>query len=243
MSSSSHFEIEIKSLLITKENADTLLAHLREYDPELKQVEDSKQLNHYFIGRDVSRLGDKLLQYFPANKKASFAETLRKGKKISVRTRQQNDKVIFVMKASIDDTTSSNGISRMEFEVEIPELNLDQLDKLFLDAGLQYQAKWSRERRAFQLHLLNAPAPITVCIDKNAGYGYLAEFEMVIDDANQAETAMQFLRNLMKELHVTELEQSHLEKMFSHYNAHWSDFYGTDKIFTDTNQSATYVSL
>ena len=47
-----------------------------------------------------------------------------------------------------------------------------------------YQAKWSREREEHTFKGLN------VCIDKNAGYGYVAELERVIDDAKKMAEAI-----------------------------------------------------
>jgi predicted adenylyl cyclase CyaB len=224
------FEIEIKSLLGSKENADALQQKLKERFPNIKVTEESKQLNHYFVGESFSALETALSSYIPADKRSQFQSTLEKGKNISVRTRQLNDKVIFVMKASIDDTTSSNGISRLEFETEVENLTLDQLDKILLDAGFSYQAKWSRERTAYQTQ--DAQEHITVCLDKNAGYGYLAEFEALVENAEGADAAQTKLRQLMSDLGAEELAQDRLERMFAFYNANWPEYYGTDKVFT-----------
>ena len=70
-----------------------------------------------------------------------------------------------------------------------------------------------------------------ITIDKNAGYGYLAEFERLVDDRKQVEEAKKDLLNLMDELGVEELSQDRLERMFAHYNRHWAEYYGTDKMF------------
>ena len=42
-----------------------------------------------------------------------------------------------------------------------------------------YQSKWSRERTEYQFSGVN------VTIDRNAGYGYLAEFESIENDPSQ----------------------------------------------------------
>ena len=73
---------------------------------------------------------------------------------------------------------------------------------------------------------------ITVCLDKNAGYGYLAEFEQVVDDPTKLEGARNDLRAFMGRLGVQELPQDRLERLFAFYNAHWPEDFGTDKIFT-----------
>jgi len=35
----------------------------------------------------------------------------------------------------------------------------------------------------------------------------------------------------MQELGVEELSQDRLERMFSHYNSNWPDYYGTERTF------------
>lgn len=77
----------------------------------------------------------------------------------------------------MNDESSSNGTARIEWEVDLPSMTLDEMDTLVLQAGFSYQAKWSREREGYMLN-----DNTVLCLDKNAGYGYLAEFERVIDD-------------------------------------------------------------
>jgi len=220
----SQFEIEIKSLLGSEENANELKKKLKEFDSNLELKSQNKQLNHYFVGGEVEVLYKKMVEHLPADTHENFKKILTEGKDFSIRTRQLNDSVIFVVKASIDDTTSSNGISRMEFESKV-SMTLDELDQILLACGFSYQAKWSREREEYKSEDMN------ICIDKNAGYGYLAEFEKVVDDASNVEDIKKSLRDVMQKLGVEELPQDRLERMFAHYNEHWSEYYGTDKIF------------
>src|SRR5258708_4265233 len=139
-SSASQYEVEIKSLIGTKARANKFRTKMeRHFKEKLKLTEQSSQLNHYFIGENLNRVYDVLLPHIPDLQRDSFSHILHHGKNVSVRTRKLNDQVILVMKASIDDTTSSNGISRLEFEVRLPNLTLDQLDDLLLDAVLHYQ--------------------------------------------------------------------------------------------------------
>ena len=220
----SKFEIEIKSLLGSKENADELKEKLKELDPNIKLSSQNKQLNHYFIDGDIDVLYEKIVKHLPKDTHEDLKKILTEGKEHSFRTRKLDDTIILVVKASIDDTTSSNGISRMEFESEV-DMSLDELDKILLDCGFSYQAKWSREREEYESEGMN------ICIDKNAGYGYLAEFEKVVDNIDSLEEIKESLREVMQRLGVEELPQDRLERMFAHYNENWSDYYGTDKIF------------
>jgi len=129
-----------------------------------------------------------------------------------------------VVKVSVDDTTSENGIARMEFEEAIP-LSIEALDALVLSAGFSYQAKWSRQREEYLCKGIN------VTLDRNAGYGWLAEFELVVDSPEQVAKAEHDIRNLMQILFVPELKQDRLTRMFTYYNEHWQEYYGTDKVF------------
>ena len=224
-----NFEIEIKSLLGSKENAEALVAKMKAKDKNLFQHETHKQLNHYFVPikpevnlQDLYKNTEHLI---PDLFKSRFKTITEKAKDFSVRTRLADDRLLLVIKASIDDTTSSNGTARLEFEAPIANLTLEDLDNLILKSGFQYQAKWSRERTNYEF------LGTDVSIDKNAGYGYLAEFEKVITNENLAERTKEDLRRLMAELGVSELPQDRLERMFAYYNSHWPEYYGTDKIF------------
>ncbi len=219
------YEIEIKSLLGNKENADKLVKKMKATDPSLQIFGSHKQLNHYFTGGDLPRLFTNVSGIIENEKKEKLKELAEKAKDYSVRTRWADGKVILVIKASVDDTTSSNGTARLEWESLI-NLKLDELDKLVLDSGFKYQAKWSRERQEFKYKDLN------VSIDKNAGYGYLAEFEKVVGDESLATQTKEEIRQLMKELEADELPQDRLARMFDYYNKNWQNYYGSEKIFT-----------
>lgn len=219
------YEIEIKSLLGEKENAEALKRMMCELDPACIQVSTNTQLNHYFTGGDLETLYTKTEHLFSDDVKEKFHHIAEKGTDFSVRTRQKNDTVLLVIKASLDSGSSSNAVSRLEFE-EVATLTLDELDALVQEAGFTYQAKWSREREEYAYKGAN------VCIDKNAGYGYLAEFEKMADEESALEDVREEIDALMRELGAVELPQDRLERMFAFYNKNWPEYYGTDKTFT-----------
>ncbi|MDO8590087.1 MAG: hypothetical protein Q7R69_02345 [bacterium] len=218
----SQYEIEIKSLLGSSERAEKLKDKIKEKGGVL--TNSNNQLNHYFVLSDVNKFKEKFNSHLEGEDKIKFNKILEEGSNFSVRTRDTDGKVILVIKASIGSDTSSNGVSRMEFESEM-KMTLDELDKLLLDADLEYQAKWSREREEYKLGGTN------ICLDKNAGYGYLAEFEQVVIDRALADMVKKELLGIMKDFGVEELPQDRLERMFAYYNKNWRDYYGTDKIF------------
>lgn len=218
------FEIEIKSLLGEPTAAEALKRKMCELDPNCHLVSQNKQLNHYFEGGDMEELVKSASLHLNDEQLKKLSHIVDVGKSFSIRTRQKDDQVLLVVKASVDDGSSDNTVSRLEFEEPV-DLSLESLDELLLNAGFKYQAKWSREREEY------AYKDINVCLDKNAGYGYLAEFEKVLNDENVVDSARAEIESLMRELGVEELRQDRLERMFQHYNQNWPDYYGTDKVF------------
>ncbi len=221
-----NYEIEIKTLLGSKENAEKLKKDLKKNFPDMKLVGQGRQLNHYFnLPPDIALLQKNVAKFVPTEKELELENILSHGKKMSLRTRDADGKVFLVIKASLGDDTSSNGVKRVEFECSVSK-TLAQLDQILLDSGATYQAKWSREREEYDAGGMH------VCIDRNAGYGYLAEFERVTQDEASFDSIKTELLSVMKRLGVAELAQDRLERMFAHYNAHWSEYYGTEKTFT-----------
>ncbi len=220
------YEVEIKSLLGSEEKADELRTAMKKLDPSCELQSKNKQLNHYFEGGTLKRLSEVVAQHLSGVADVKLDDMIERAKDFSVRTRNRNGSIYLVVKASVGEDSSENGVARIEFEELIENMSLEELDKLVLSAGFKYQAKWSREREEYFCKNL------MVTLDRNAGYGWLAEFERVVDDPSKVEAARTEAKHLMDELGVEELPQARLERMFSFYNSHWQEYYGTDKIFT-----------
>lgn len=218
------YEVEIKSLLGSKERVDEVRKAMKKADHTCALTSRNKQLNHYFEGGRLDALEKVISPQLSKGAQARFNDIAEKAKEFSVRSREKDGEVLLVLKASVGDDTSANGISRIEFEEKIP-VTLDALDKLILKSGFKYQAKWSREREEYICRGVN------VTLDKNAGYGWLAEFERVVNDEKRLASAEKQVRTLMQELGVEELPQDRLERMFAFYNSHWQEYYGTERIF------------
>lgn len=220
-----NYEVEIKSLLGSKEKADELLSKLKQIDPNLKLLSKNKQLNHYFVGGTLTDLREEMKSRLGSVAVTKLNDLVSRAAEFSVRTRERDGVVLLVVKASVGEDSSSNGVSRIEFEEQAP-FTLGDLDQVLLRAGFEYQAKWSREREEYLCK------GIHVCLDKNAGYGFLAEFEKVVSSEDLLEKARAEIIELMQACGVSELPQDRLERMFAFYNAHWPEYYGTDNIFT-----------
>lgn len=221
----STYEIEIKSLLNNKNSAEQLISKMKSVDAGTKLVSHNKQLNHYFKDGNIGDLYNNLKNLFEEEVQNKLKQIIEEGSDFSVRSREIDGVVKLVLKASIGDDTSDNGVSRIEFEEEVKNKSLDELDQYILDSGFIYQAKWSRERHEYVCKDIN------VCVDKNAGYGYVAEFERVINDQSLRDITERELRNFMKLVGCEELAQDRLERMFAFYNTHWKNYYGTEKVF------------
>lgn len=219
-----HYEVEVKSLLGEPSRAEALKQRMCELDPSCACVARNKQRNHYFEGGDVAKLFAATRRLFSDEQQEKFNKIVERGTDFSVRTRQKDDEVLLVVKASVDAGTSANTVSRMEFEEPV-SITLDELDALVMSADFEYQAKWSREREEYTYKGAN------VCFDKNAGYGYLAEFEKIVNEESVLADARKEIDRLMEELGVEELPQDRLARMFDFYNKNWQEYYGTDKTF------------
>lgn len=311
------YEIEIKTLLGNKENAEKLFGKMKAADPKLRLLRSTKQLNHYFIGGDIRCLYEKAAKLLNKNDHEKFGDILKVVRSFSLRTRthlkntsnprcerfcpeckarrgdssppsygsagatQRSGKtsatlagygqfrrylrrlllgvrqahlcrrslvsaklahiaggdiskmgsgwsdgeVHLVLKLTVDDTTSDNGTARIELDAKAENSSQDDLDKIVLSCGFNYQAKWSRKRDEYEF------LGTHVSLDDNAGYGWLAEFEMVVKSEEEIGRAKARLREIVVELGLEELDQARLERMFAFYNAHWQEYYVTDKVF------------
>lgn len=82
------YEIEIKSLLGGKENADRLVEKMKAADPSIASKGSHKQLNHYFEGGNLQALYDQVADILDEEKKAKLKDLAEKAKDFSVRTRK-----------------------------------------------------------------------------------------------------------------------------------------------------------
>ncbi|MEF2175303.1 MAG: hypothetical protein V3575_02425 [Candidatus Absconditabacteria bacterium] len=222
---SNTYEIEIKVLLGSEEKAKSLIEKMHKEDGNINIKDSSNQLNHYFLRNgDFQKLYEKISNYIESAKINELHKILFQGKNHSIRTREANGKVIFVVKAVADDTNAENGIARLEFEAPV-KISLQDLDSLILESGFEYQSKWSRNRVEYNYK------DFVVCIDKNAGYGYLAEFEKVINDFENIQMEKDSIVNELAVLGLEELQQDRLDRMFKYYNQNWPHYYGTNKTF------------
>ncbi len=220
-------EVEIKVWLKNYTSAQKFQIQLQNRGWSL--INNNNQLNHYFVGDNFLALNSIYPSIFVSSEAYNkLLNILAQSANFSLRTRQKNHQILLVIKAAVDNTTSQNGIIRMEFEEEV-SLSLEQLDNLLINKGFEYQAKWSRERQEF----CNPNSDITVCIDKNAGYGYLVEFEKMTTSNSDTILVKKEILDLVASFGLQELDQALLARMFAFYNSNWHTYYGTDNFFEE----------
>lgn len=219
------YEVEIKVLLQQADKAQALEQKLAQNDPNLKLVDTNSQLNHYFLVWNFEKLIQSMAKYLNDEQMKLMKDIAYQGKNHSVRTRDADSRVYFVIKAVADDTDAFNWTWRIEFEVQLDNITIDELDKILLDADFPYQSKWSRQRKEYKYKDYN------VCLDKNAWYWYLAEFEKILDSQDQIEDAKLQIRDELDSLGIQELNQERLWRMFKYYNENWPNYYWTENVF------------
>ena len=130
-----NYEIEIKSLLGSRKKADELKNRLNKLFPSIKTLGLHGQRNHYFNEpKDLFVIERIICTLISTKKQKELLKLTAKIKSdISIRTRDADGKVLFIIKASIGDDSSANGVSRIEFEEPV-NLSLEALDKKLLNA-------------------------------------------------------------------------------------------------------------
>lgn len=220
-------EVEVKTLLGQRANVEEFVAKLKQSGEDFAMTGRSSQLNHYFDDQgDPEQLPDAVANFIDAADLQSLRDLLGKAKKFSLRTRDADGDILLVIKAAKSGEDDQHAISRLEGEYRTTAPDIDTLDAAIKKAGYDFLSKWSRQRTEYRYK------DYTVCIDRNAGYGYLAEIEKLVATEAEAKRTRQAILSELKMLGAEELSQERIGRMFDYYNAHWSEYYRTSKTFT-----------
>jgi len=214
-----NYEVEVKSLLGSKEKAEELKDIIKEVDPDCRLISTSKQLDHYFEGGDLESLVEDLAFYI--SDKAYIEIKSLVNREIAVCSKDKDGEVFIIIKSSVEDYYDDRGLS---IEKKVP-LTLVELDKLITKNGFKCQSKRAVEKEDFIAN------KIIVSVKKTDGYGYTAEFKAGVESFEEVGIAKHAIHVFMEHLGISELSQDRLERMLAYYNAYWEDYYGTDKVF------------
>ncbi len=226
MAENHQIEVEVKVLLGEQSAADAFIQKLTEADPELKQTAETNQLNHYFDEKgDPARLVSEVSGILRPADLSQLQEITSEFDKFTLRTRFEDGVITLVVKAAKAGEDEQHAVTRVEGDYVANVSTIEELDQHVLASGYGYLSKWSRRRKTYRYK------DLTVCLDKNAGYGYLAEFERVVRGDEAAEDAKEVILDELAGLGLEELPQDRLGRMFAFYNEHWPEYYQTDKTF------------
>jgi adenylate cyclase class IV len=226
MAKPQQYEVEVKVLLGDEKTAAKFLAALAKADPNFAKAAETNQLNHYFKSDGNKKaLLDNVGPMLKKSDRASLEYMLNAYQDVTVRTRQANGSQILAIKAAKNGQDKDHALIRAEGDYTTNYKTIDELDAKVLAAGYTYLSKWSRWRRTYDYK------DFTVMMDRNAGYGFVAEIELVVASENEAQTAKDKILAELSGLGFEELPQDRLGRMFAHYNQYWPEYYQTDKIF------------
>jgi hypothetical protein len=129
------------------------MSKVRSTFPGIFHSYSESQKNHYFEGGSLGGLAEIFLSLVGEEDRVKLADIQSKAKSFSVRTRGTPTQTIIVVKATVNDESSLNGTARIEWEVDLFPMTLEDMDTKVLEAGFIYQAKWSREREGYELNV------------------------------------------------------------------------------------------
>lgn len=226
------YEVELKVKLNNSFDAvNKFLGEVSKHG-KLEFINFEEQYNHYFTSIDLKELPNSFIDKYKIETDL--------GSNISIRTRSINNKQVYLVIKSQGD--SVNGDVRKEYNYRVKE-SLGQLDDILLLAGSKYQSKWSRKRTNYVLSGIGSHAiecskgeyrqeawDINLSVDKNAGYGYIAELELIAENENESSLALDVLNRFLKKVQYQSLDKGELNIMYQYYVAHWDSFYKSLKL-------------
>ena len=105
---------------------------------------------------------------------------------------------------------------REETEIKFDRNNFETLEKMFLALGYKVQIKWFRKRHNFKWQ------GIDVAIDYTKGYGYIIEFEKLVEE-NEKEKALEFLKGKFNLLNIPLTSREEFNQKFNYYKENWKE--------------------
>jgi adenylate cyclase class IV len=212
------YEVEIRCLIPDPDR------EIQNLGLTIDKTAEYNQLNDYYVDGDIHQLAQNVQPVITKAQAKTLAEIIKNHNTFSVRARQNNDEVFFIVKAT-NGTSANHGVQRAEFEVPVAQ-TLDQLKDIITASGYTVQARWMAHRTLYRIS-----NGITLNSYFCAGYGYGAEFELVVEAGQQANAETR-VRDFAEQLGLEPVDPALMERMFAHYNAHWQEYYGTKKVFT-----------
>lgn len=138
---------------------------------------------------------------------------------LDLRIRRTEDKSLLILKKGW-----MHDEDREELEVECDRDDFDKLDEILTSLGYEYDTKWYRKRVEYKYK------DFSITIDFNAGYGYVTEIELVVDEGKEKESLEKILK-FAKELGIEPTPKETFDKMYEYYKKQWQKYYDTKEVF------------
>jgi len=103
---------------------------------------------------------------------------------------------------------------REETEIKFDRNDFERAEKMFLSLGYNVQIKWFRKRHNFKWQ------GIDVAIDFTKGYGYIIEFEKIVEE-NEKEKTLGMLKEKFQLLNIPLTSREEFDQKFQYYKENW----------------------
>lgn len=108
--------------------------------------------------------------------------------------------------------------AREEMNVLIDKKYEMDLLKMLQVLGYLVEIKWFRKRLELKHQIFN------VTIDYSVGYGYIVEFELMVNDDSLIEDAKKQLQTVFKEFSIAESSKDEFNVKYNDYKINWNDY-------------------
>lgn len=114
--------------------------------------------------------------------------------------------------------------NRDEVEIRVDRKDFLRLDEILRSLGFEYDTKWYRKRKEYKYKKFN------ITIDFNAGYGWIAEIELMVNSGNE-DKAKKAILALAKEIGIEPASKVLFDKMYHYYKKNWQHYIETKSTF------------
>ena len=159
---------------------------------------------------------DSLIDYFKSNKYDILAEkqitTYFKGDTDFRLMNTPNYLKLWLKKGKLHDD------AREEMEVIIDKNYEQDLKKMLDILGYEVSIKWYRTR----IELTYKDFKVT--IDYSISYGYIVEFELLVDDESKIEAAKESISMMFKEFNIDQTPKEVFDDAYNNYKINWESY-------------------
>lgn len=219
-------EIEIKCLLNGENGKQALLRKLKQAFPQHKKLKSRRVISYFYKAgathTQILEVGSQLLNN---DELTQLKNVLEHSDALVVKARSIDTTVYFSVKGSTKGDDPVHAVNRIEFEAVI-DPSLEEVGQIIEQTGIKIASKWSSERSFYAL-----TPELEMNLEFVGGYGYKAELEMLIDNNDSHQDAINTISEAAQQLDLQEASQELFGKMYKYYNEHWQEYFNSNKEF------------